>query len=152
MIDTVAWVETGDWQDAEAAKVSIKPFARHALKRRVKTLAQCGAAARGGDDTARHHLRIEAKKLHYAAEAFVSLFGEKRARRFLRQVKDLQAVLGSLNDLATAGPLVADLSLRADAAFVAGELVGLKAAGKPRLIAQAGKVLERLKAAEPFWG
>lgn len=152
MIDAAAWVETGDWRDSEAAQLPLKPFARQALKRRLQKVAGRGRNARDGDDAARHQLRIEAKKLHYAAEALASLFGEKHARRYLRHVKDLQAALGALNDLATAEPLIASLALPADAAFVAGELVGLKAAGKPRLIARAAKALARLEAAEPFWG
>ena len=151
MIDVAAWVETGDWRDGPPAQVPVKAFAREALRRHLKKVAWRGHDVRKGDDAARHHLRIEAKKLHYAAEALASLFGEKHARRYLRHVKDLQAVLGALNDLATAEPLIASLGLPADAAFVAGELVGLKVAGKPQLIARAARTLARLKAADPFW-
>jgi inorganic triphosphatase YgiF len=151
MIEAVAWVETGDWQAGHGAGEPIRPFARHALKRHLKKLEKRGRAARDGDDEARHHLRIEAKKLRYAAEALASLFGEKPAARYLRHLKGLQETLGDLNDLVTAEPLMAKLSLSPDAAFAAGELVGLKAAEKPRLLAHAGKALDRLEAAEPFW-
>jgi len=152
MIDTAAWVETGGWRDGEAAAGAVRPFARHALKRHLRRLEKRGRAAQGGDDMARHHLRIEAKKLRYAAEAFAGLFGDKRARRYLGRLKDLQEILGSLNDLVTAEPLIAQLKLRPEAAFAAGELVGLKAAGKSRLVAQSAKALHRLQAADPFWG
>jgi hypothetical protein len=64
----------------------------------------------------------------------------------------LQEELGELNDLAAAEPLMARLRLSPDAAFAAGELVGLKAAAKPRLLARAEKALSRLEAAKPFWG
>jgi inorganic triphosphatase YgiF len=152
MIDTAAWIETGEWRDGEAAAKPIGPFAKAALKKHVKKLGQRGRDAAGGDDAARHHLRIEAKKLRYACEAFASLHREKRVHRYLRHLKELQEVLGALNDLVTAEPLIAALALPSDAAFAAGELVGLKAAAKPRLIAHAAKALDRLQAADPFWG
>jgi inorganic triphosphatase YgiF len=152
MIDAAAWVETGDWQAGHGAGEAIKPFARKALKRHLKTLGKRGRAARDGDDTARHHLRIEAKKLRYAAEALAGLYGEKRAHRYLRHLKDLQAVLGALNDLVTVEPLIAGLELSPEAAFAGGELVGLKMAAKPKLLAAAKTALDRLEAAEPFWG
>jgi triphosphatase len=152
MIDTAAWVETGDWRTADGAAGPIAPFARRALKRHLKKLEKRGRDIRGGDDTARHHLRIEAKKLRYAAEAFAGLFGDKPVRRYLRHLKEMQEVLGALNDLVTSQPLLAGLALPSDAAFAAGELVGLKVARKPQLIAQGKKALDRLQAAEPFWG
>jgi triphosphatase len=151
MIDAVAWVETGAWRDAARAGEDVEPYARRALGKHLKKLAKRGRDAGGGDDVARHHLRIEAKKLRYAAEAFAGLFGEKRAARYLRCLKALQQTLGELNDLATAEPLLARLALGPDAAFAAGELVGRKAAGKDRLVAKAAKGLERLQAADRFW-
>ncbi|MGZ3376354.1 MAG: CYTH and CHAD domain-containing protein [Phenylobacterium sp.] len=152
MIDAAAWVETGDWREADGVGEPIGPFAKAALKKHLKSLGKKGRAAENGDDTARHHLRIEAKKLRYAAEAFASLYSDKRVQRYLRHLKALQEVLGALNDLVTAEPLIAALTLPSEAAFAAGELVGLRAAAKPQLIAQAGKALERLQAADPFWG
>ncbi len=152
MIDAAAWVETGEWRDDHAAKAPLRPFARHALDRHLKHLKKKGKKLWGGADEARHHLRIQAKKLRYAAEALSSLYGEKRAARYLGRVKDLQEALGALNDLATAEPLMTSLSLSPKAAFVAGELIGLKLAGKPDLMARAAKALDHLEAANSFWG
>jgi triphosphatase len=152
MIDAAAWIETGAWRNGKGAGEDIAPFARHALKRRLKALGKRGRSVRSGDDTARHHLRIEAKKLRYAAEALAGLYGDKRVARYLGRLKDLQEQLGALNDLAAAEPLLAALPLSPEAAFTAGELVGMKAAGKPRRLAQAAKALDRLEAGEPFWG
>jgi CHAD domain-containing protein len=152
MVDATAWIETGAWRDGHDARQPIAPFARHALKRRLKKLGERGRAARSGDDAARHHLRIEAKKLRYTAEAMAGLYGEKRVGRYLRHLKDLQEHLGALNDLAGAEPLIAALSLSPEAAFAAGELVGLQAAGKPQLLTHAARALDRLEACDPFWG
>ena len=152
LIDAPAWIETGPWLDTQAAGDPIAPFARHALRRRMKRLGKRGGAVLSGDDMARHHLRIEAKKLRYTAEAMVALYGEKPVGRYLRRLKDLQEHLGALNDLAGAEPLIASLTLPPEAAFAAGELVGIKAAARPRLLAQAAKALDRLEASDPFWG
>jgi inorganic triphosphatase YgiF len=151
MIDATAWVETGGWRATADAAEPIKPFAKQALKRHLKKLKRRGLAAQGGDDTARHHLRIEAKKLRYASESLASLYGAKRVERYLAPLRGLLEVLGELNDQASAEPLMAKLKLSPDAAFAAGELVGLKTAAKPRRIVQAGKALDRLAGAEPFW-
>lgn len=152
MIDTAAWVETGDWLAGDGAGSPIASFSQQALKRRLKTVKKRWRDAKGADDLALHHLRIEAKKLRYAVETFVSLYGARRIKRFLEPVKDLQEVLGALNDLATAEPLLAGLALPSDAAFAAGELVGLKAARRPQLVARAGETLDQLMVAKPFWG
>jgi triphosphatase len=152
MIDAAAWVETGEWRDDHDAKALLKPFARHALDRHLKQLRKKGKKAWIGGDEARHHLRIQAKKLRYACEGLASLYGEKRAARYLGRLKDLQDALGALNDLATAEPLIASLSLSPKAAFVAGELVGLKLAEKPQLVARAAKALDHLEAVNSFWG
>jgi triphosphatase len=152
MIDVTAWVETGAYRDGKAAAEPIQDFAGHALKRHRKAFEKRRRAAVGGDDEARHHLRIEAKKLRYAVEAFSGLYGRKRVGRYLHSLKDLQEALGVLNDLAAAGPLLASLTLSSEAAFAAGELVGRKAAARPRMVAQAAKAAKRLSAAEPFWG
>ena len=144
MIDAAAWVETGDWLAREAAAGPIKPFARRALKRRRGKVAARGAVARHGDDTARHQLRIEAKKLRYALEALPGVGGEGRLGRDLRHVRNLQEALGALNDIAAIAPLVATLRLPPDAAFTAGELAGLRSAERPQLLTRARHALKKL--------
>ncbi len=93
MIDATAWVETGEWL-ATAPDTSAKAFAADALKARLHKVAKRGKRLRKADDMARHHLRIEAKKLRYAAEAFASLYPQKPMGRFIGKVKDLQESAG----------------------------------------------------------
>lgn len=147
MIDTTAWVETGDWLTAPATPA--KTFAREALNARLKRVLKRGKRLRHADDAARHRLRIETKKLRYATEAFESLCPKKAAARFIDRTKGIQEILGELNDLAVAGPLMASLELKRDAAFAAGELIGLRLAGKGQLVAKAAKALKRLADADP---
>jgi inorganic triphosphatase YgiF len=151
MIDVTAWVEAGAWRNGKAAAEPIQDFAGHALKRHRKKFEKRRSVADTGNDGARHKLRIEAKKLRYAVEAFSSLYGRKRVSRYLDSLKDLQDVMGALNDLVTTEPLLSGLNLSPEAAFAAGELAGRKAVGKPRLVARAAKAAKRLSGGEPVW-
>ncbi|WP_309604709.1 CHAD domain-containing protein [Phenylobacterium sp.] len=155
MIGALAWIETGDWRGGAVARAPLPAYADKALKQHLKTVLKRGRAARDArglaGDAARHRLRIAAKTLRYAAEALSGLYRKKPAERFLRRVRGLQDVLGQLNDLATAEPLMAGLALSPDAAFAAGELLATRAAEAPRLIAEATHRLRKLGRAERFW-
>ncbi|MDB5449132.1 MAG: hypothetical protein JWQ52_260 [Phenylobacterium sp.] len=152
MIDAAAWVETGDWLKAsDAVHGPAKAFAADVLARRRRKLRKRGRGLRHATPETRHAARIEAKKLRYATDGFASLFPAKRVERYVKRLKTLQEVLGELNDIATAEPLIAHLQLPQDAAFAAGELAGLRAAGSGALVDRAAKALDRLNHAEPFW-
>jgi CHAD domain-containing protein len=151
LIVVTGWVDTGAWSEGEAARGSARAFARKMLDKRRRRLLRDGGRLDTATDAQRHAARIDAKKLRYAAEGFEGLFRGKAARRFIEQQKALQDELGALNDLVTAEALLAQFALPPDAAFAAGELVGLKAAAKDRHIACAVEAMKALKAAEPFW-
>lgn len=84
------------------------------------------------DDPALHQVRIRAKRLRYAAEAAEPYLG-KRVRRLAAAAKQLQSVLGELNDAATASRTLRELashpSVTPAVAFVAGHIAG-KAEGE----------------------
>ena len=90
MIDVTAWVETGDWLSGEAGREPAWAFAGHALERRFRKLLKRGCRLEARDDAARHRVRIEAKKLRYAAEGFAALFPEKKVERSVGRLKALQ--------------------------------------------------------------
>nr|MCH1932156.1 nucleotide exchange factor GrpE [Shewanella shenzhenensis] len=89
LLDATAWVETGDWlSDPARRKDRDRPartFAADALERRLKRLRRKAKGFEGADDAHRHALRIEAKKLRYAAEA------ENTRRRAEREMNDARA-------------------------------------------------------------
>lgn len=152
MIDATAWAETGAWLQRPQGREPARAFAGRELDHRRKKLLRRGRDLASSTDETRHRLRIQAKKLRYAAEGFAALYPEKKVERFVARLKALQDRLGELNDIATAETLTAGLHLSPDAAFAAGDLAGLRAAEKPKLIAKAGKALSRLDDAKPFWG
>jgi inorganic triphosphatase YgiF len=152
MIDATGWAETGAWLQDPKGGEPARAFAARELDHRLKKVLKKGRRLAQSTDETRHELRIQAKKLRYAAEGFADLYPEKKVDRFVERLKDLQDRLGELNDIATAETLTAGLGLSPDAAFAAGDLAGLRAAEKPKLIAKAEKALRRLEDAKPFWG
>jgi inorganic triphosphatase YgiF len=151
LIEVSGWVETGDWLSSKPAQGSAQAFAKRPLRAFHKRLLKHGRGLAELGDEARHRVRIDAKKLRYAAEGFQSLFPRQATARFIERLKALQDELGALNDLATAEILLSDLELDAEARFAAGELLGRKAASKNHHITCAAKALDALAETEPFW-
>ncbi|MEO6093451.1 MAG: CHAD domain-containing protein [Novosphingobium sp.] len=119
MLDLVEWTAIGRWRvdpaEPSATEQPAQIFAIAALERLRRKLKKRGANLAELDDDARHQVRIEAKKLRYAAEFFADLFADgkakRRAKRFVAAVQGLQERLGDLNDIANAPALRARLGL-----------------------------------------
>lgn len=151
LIEVTGWVDTGAWLSRPPSGEPAQPFADDALQGRRRKLLKDGRRLAALSDEERHQVRIDAKKLRYAAEGFQGLYGRKAADRFIKTLKALQDELGALNDIVTAETLMSRLGLTSEAAFAAGEVVGRKAADKQRHIKAAAKALDRLEAVQPFW-
>jgi CHAD domain-containing protein len=80
----------------------------HGIRRRLKEFDRL-------DVKEKHKLRIMAKKMRYAADFFEPLYSGKRngarLKRFKKAVKDLQDILGTLNDIAVHQKLIQTLLL-----------------------------------------
>jgi CHAD domain-containing protein len=73
-----------------------------------------------------HGVRIQTKRVRYAAESMIPVFG-KPADRFAERAADLQDVLGEHQDAVVAGEWLRDAAGRgAKTAFVAGQLAELE--------------------------
>lgn len=82
-------------------------FARGVLERRDAKVRSHGHAITKMDNTQLHSLRIEIKKLRYAADNFGSLFEDADVRKMVNNLSRLQDILGALNDTHVAGQQVA---------------------------------------------
>ena len=150
-LDTLTWIEVGPWTHrrapgAKARDLPVKRFAARSLNKGRRRLIQAGKALGGLTPEARHHVRIRAKVLRYAAEVLAPVFPDhpKRALRFLDALEALAETLGALNDLATARVLVSHLP--ADIALTAGD-GDLEA----DMIAAAEAAFSRFRSTRPFW-
>lgn len=157
VITTAAWIETGAWLTGPgkaAAQRRAEPapaFAARALAERWKAWKRLAKDFDTLDDAGRHRLRIRAKGLRYAAEAFASLFPAKPAARLIARVKQLQDDLGALNDAAAAKALLEGLRLDLAAREAADRLVSQRAGSARQGLKRARKSLERLAESERFW-
>lgn len=87
---------------------NVSRFARKRLNKQLQRVIQRGVAAADGESTEQlHELRIECKKLRYAGEFFAPLFDGMDD--FIDQLKELQDLLGVINDVAVTRELLAQL-------------------------------------------
>uniref|UniRef100_UPI0026F1F5C7 CYTH and CHAD domain-containing protein n=1 Tax=Phenylobacterium aquaticum TaxID=1763816 RepID=UPI0026F1F5C7 len=157
VLSAAAWVETGTWltdPDKKARRrrdMGARAFARAALRERWKAWRRLARDFDGLDAEGRHKLRIKAKNLRYAAEAFSPLFPARAAARMVGRVKRLQDDLGALNDAAVAARLVKTLHLDVAGREAAERLAARKAQDAETGLKRAAKALARLSEADRFW-
>lgn len=154
MLDLLIWAEDGAWRrpdDPDARERLDRPVEASAakiLRKRRRRVRKRGRDLDRLDAEARHRVRIEAKKLRYAAEFFSGLVERKADRKrletFLSALEELQEALGTLNDLETAR------ALRLEHGPAAPEETG---GGEPdgKLVADAVAAHEAFVDAKPFW-
>ena len=131
------------------------------MRRRWRKVRKKGKALAQLDAQSRHKLRIQVKKLRYAAEFFHSLFAVKRARKrwetFLPALERLQDGLGDLNDITVHEELIAAIGFgrrrsSRRRAFAAGLLTGREDARVDAATAAATEAYAELTEVKPFWG
>lgn len=146
------WEAQPPADDAQAAAraMPLADFAARALTRRLAAVMAPGADLAALNAEALHALRIEAKRLRYAAEFFAPLHAPRPVRRFVRRVTALQDRLGQLNDGTVAAGLMAALG-GAERGYAAGVVRGFVAAAHPRAKAKALRAWQRLRRLQPFW-
>ncbi len=154
VLEATAWVETGAWLSGKHEKRrrgSAREFAAKALARRWKRIVARAADLEALGDVGRHHLRIDAKKLRYALEAFAPLFHKARTERFLKRLKTLQDELGALNDAAVAHRLVARLKPDGAGREAARSLLAARDDRRARTLKAAAKAMRHLATAPLPW-
>jgi inorganic triphosphatase YgiF len=143
LIDIVGWVALGAWRNGKIASRRVENFATHRLDRLWDSVTRDPDIARMDEDR-RHRVRIQGKKLRYAAEFLQGLYPHSRAteRRFANAIEELQDSLGKLNDMATARTI-------AEVATDDGWLIG--SVDERRHLISAEQALRELKRVGPFW-
>jgi CHAD domain-containing protein len=157
--DAVVLVETRPWrgEDTEerAAKraLALSDFAIAVLDKRWRRIEQAGEAIAELPAEAFHALRIEAKRMRYAAELFASLFGRKRGRRFLSRLAKVQDAFGLANDAVVAHGLMGSLAGRGGSgmAWASGVAEGWALARARRARSRASEAWTQLLESGPFW-
>jgi CHAD domain-containing protein len=172
VFDTAAWIEAGDWMRYrdDLARIfrarPIAPAAAEQLHRRWKVILKSGKQLGTLDPRRRHKLRIQAKKLRYAAEFFAGAFPRKKSARrrqdFVAALEKLQDALGDLNDIAVHEELskrLLDASAnpgkrrggRVKKAFAAGRMSGREEARIAAVLKEAQQAYAAFTEAKSFW-
>jgi len=138
----------------------IKRFAAEQLARRWRKVCKKGKSLAQLDARDRHKLRIQVKKLRYAAEFFGELFRRKRASRrrkkFIAALEHLQDGLGDLNDIMVDENLITAVGLKRrraspNRAFAAGLLTGREDARLDAAMTAATDSYSAFAATKHFW-
>jgi CHAD domain-containing protein len=113
------------------------------------------ASSAGSDPTDEmlHRIRIDTKRVRYAAEAFAPLVG-KRAARFASTAGSLQGILGEHQDAVTSIEWLQDYAGQASdpvAAFTAGRLAEVDARARTEARAAWPKAWRKLEGRKRFW-
>jgi len=170
LLDAAAWIEAGDWinnPDLSACKLreqSIADAAAKELRRRWKKVLERGKRLEELNAQGRHRLRIQGKKLRYAAEFFASAFPSKksitRQKKFLLGLERLQDALGDLNDIAVNerlseqlvdGDNLAHNRRFGKKAFAAGRLSGREEARLAPVLQEAKQAYKAFAKKRQFW-
>ena len=147
------------WSQAvdEAAAVRARPlieFTGAVLGRRHKKIVKTGRHLAQLDPAGLHALRIDIKKLRYAAEFFSALYDRRQMRDYLSALAALQELLGGLNDAATVERLMKPLregNGGPSQLEAAGVVRGWTAAATRSRLDQLPQAWERFRACAIFW-
>jgi CHAD domain-containing protein len=151
--EAVALIETRPWRDAaEGGPAALVDFGAAAMNKRWRALRDGGNDIAALPDEEFHALRIEAKRLRYAAELFAPLWGRKRARRFLERLAAVQDAFGLANDAVVSHRLVASLPGKgAGMVWAQGAAEGWSRARASRARGRAARAWERLLDTDDYW-
>jgi inorganic triphosphatase YgiF len=158
------WIDGGEWLariTETGVDQPLAPFAVRALSKRRRKLRHLVGPLADMSDAARHRLRIEAKKLRYAAEFFAPLYAghdtARHRRPFVKALTRLQDSLGELNDrnIAAKGrnALFADLEpiTAARLATQLEELLADQGKSRHKLLKVADRSLAKVTGAPAWW-
>jgi CHAD domain-containing protein len=148
------WSSLPDPAAAAERERPLREFAAAVLARRHQKILKRKRNPARLDAAGLHRLRIQAKKLRYAAEFFAGLYERKPVRDYVGAMARVQESLGALNDAVTAERLLETLRGNGSPG-VSHEAIGLlrgwAAAGTRARLEQLPEDWKRLHAVKPFW-
>jgi triphosphatase len=147
------WPSTID--GAEELSTRIAKYARVALKRRWRKVAESGERLDDLTVEQRHVMRKALKTLRYTAEFFASLYPGQATRQFIKEIRNLQEVFGYLNDVVAAERLNAicheGCGESREAQRAAGYVLGWHNAQAAHAWKDAHEGWQKLASAPRFW-
>lgn len=154
------WVEARAWErealEDKRRRVledEVVPFARRVLDRQERRVLEAGAHVDKHDAVEMHRLRIECKKLRYAAEFFFPLFSGMD--EFISHMKGIQDLLGVMNDVSVMHGLLGQIlegSQDAEVLRYAGAILGWRSCQFQELLYSFDRYWDEfVEAKHPWW-
>jgi CHAD domain-containing protein len=154
------WFDRQQWELGELKKKQAKflvmnlvPFSRKLMDKQERKVLVAGSHVNRHAPEEMHRLRIECKKLRYAAEFFRPLFVGMDT--YIAQMRGLQDLLGLMNDVAVMRQLLDELlANEADhETFVyAGGLIGWRTCDYHHMLNRFDSYWEKfIEAKHPWW-
>jgi len=162
-IDLVDFLYARPWRMSVEGEAGVRlfadgrDFAAQALDEAHGKLLKRGKHFAGMSAAERHELRIDAKRVRYAAEFFAPLYDEAKVKPFLASLKSLQDDLGVQNDIEVAQGLVTSLTDGGDEdkarrlRYAGGLVIGWHAHAAIKREKHALKAWKGYVAADRFW-
>jgi CHAD domain-containing protein len=156
-----AWFDAGIWPAAEAGEAAeqqflldqpLGQFARDILRKRHRRVMNTAAAFDDPRPAELHELRLHAKKLRYTAEFFAALYPPKAAKPYIVALRQVQEVLGQINDASVTPALLERLrAARHDTSYTTGLVMGWTAARAELARKHFADAWKELEKAKRFW-
>ncbi len=142
-----AVLSSDTWPQKDASPVG--DFADLILEKCYRNFEKSGRRVTTLDAKKLHALRIDGKKLRYAAEFFSPLYSARAVRAFLSAMSGLQDALGAVNDAATTNHLLEELPNVDPGAFCL--VKGWMACESVQRISRLGPQWVKFNTIDPFW-
>lgn len=142
---------TQPWPPTPLAAAGLRDHTDGLLAKRWRRLLKSGTDITTLPIPQLHDLRLQAKRLRYAAEIVAPLHGRHEASQFIGRLSALQECLGHLNDAATAARLMAELG-PAGRGFAGGAVTGYVTAQASGARTEIAVRWHKLRKTKPFWG
>jgi len=154
------WIDRKQWESGELDKKQAKflfmnlvPFSRKLMDKQERKVLTVGSNVNRHAPEEMHRLRIECKKLRYAADFFRPLF--MGMDTFISHMRELQDLLGLMNDVAVMRQLLDELLANGadNESFVyAGGLIGWRACDYHHMLNRFDSYWEEfIEAKHPWW-
>lgn len=147
-------------QDPMPGEERLDTFGRRVLDKRAAQVAKRAHKLAGLDGERLHRLRIAIKKLRYAATFLAPAFAgrpfdSRAVKAYIEATVRLQGALGTLNDRAVAGQMMADIALAArpteDVAKPLAKLAKRAASGEKHRRHRLERAWKAFRKVERFW-
>jgi len=145
------WAKSNPWRRHAEPTEPLSAFAHRALQRLHQKLREAAAGIDWNDAPRRHKVRIRVKRMRYGSECFAPAFRKAELQRYLRHVKQLQTILGELNDIFVQRRLLRKLGRGAGRGGLARTAIAHLEVRERLLSRGLGAVWRRFEAHARFW-